>query len=576
MTRTWFALLLLVSVSAASAEKPGIDVQEFVLPNGMKWLLYENHASPTIAAGFVAHVGSANERPGITGLSHLFEHMMFKGTHVIGTKNFALDSQNIEAQEKLQDQMRAEISLMRERLRRGEIDDLTSRESFSKRYVELEASFDALVKKQRDNIVKEDLEKIYTRNGGERMNAFTTQDFTVYFVQVPANRLELYCWLESDRLMNRVFREFYSERDVVYEERRRSVEATPLGKYDEAFQSLFWEAHPYHWPVIGWPSDVAAITKAQADEYYAVHYAPNNLTGVLSGDFRAEEVRPLLGRYFGRIPRGKTAPPEVVTLEPPQLAQKRFVAYAETSPTLRILWHAVPFVHKDKAALSLVSSLLSGRTGRLYKSLVLSSKLANEVRASLSADKYAGSFEIEAVLKEGREPAAAEAAILDELKRLGEAPPGDAELQKVKNESKANSFRRLQSPFSIAIQLLIYDGSGDWTYLNHSSEETDAVSGEDVVRVTSRYLKPDARTVGVFLRKETPGVPKEILALGEPASSRLSQDLGPIRSETDPAKLRSRIKSMELASVPPEMKPAFEILLKAARERLAALESQGK
>ena len=145
------------------------------------------------------------------------------------------------------------------------------------------------------------------------------------------------------------------------------TEATPLGKYDEAFNALFWQASPYKWPVVGWPSDVSSISKAQADAYFATYYAPNNLTGVLVGDFDAAAVRPLLERYFGRLPRGKTEPPEVVTTEPPQLGEKRFNAEAETSPTVRVWWHAVPFVHKDRTVVDLVSDLLSGRTGRLYK-----------------------------------------------------------------------------------------------------------------------------------------------------------------------------------------------------------------
>src|SRR5262245_54505423 len=229
-----------LAVPLGAAEKPRIEVTEFSLANGMRWLLFERHESPQIAAGWVAHVGSVNERPGITGISHLFEHMMFKGTRTIGTKDSAADPQLIDEQEKVMEQIRAELTLMRARLRRGEIDDLSKPENGTERYRELQARFAELVKKQREIIIKDQLDQIYTRNGGEALNAFTSEDITAYIVRVPSNRLELWSWLESDRLINPVFREFYSERDVVYEERRLSVESTPLGKYDEAFGALFW------------------------------------------------------------------------------------------------------------------------------------------------------------------------------------------------------------------------------------------------------------------------------------------------------------------------------------------------
>jgi predicted Zn-dependent peptidase len=573
------AAVFVLCGTASGARKPEIRVEERTLPNGMKWLFYENHQSPTITGGWVAHVGSVNEREGITGISHLFEHMMFKGTHVIGTTNIAVDLQNIEAQEKIQDEMRAEMALMREKLRRGEIDDLQKPENQSAHYKDLEARFGELVKKQRETIVKEELEQIYTKNGAEALNASTTEDFTLYFVRIPKNRVELWAWLESDRLLNRVFREFYSERDVVYEERRRSVEARPLGKYDEAFNALFWEAHPYKWPVLGWPSDLATISKAEADAYFGVHYAPNNLTGVMAGDFSTAEIWPLVSRYFGRIPTGKVPPPEVVTLEPRQLGEKRFNATAETSPTVRIWWHAPPFVHKDRPALELLADILSGRTGRLFKGLVLSRKVANQASADLDAKKYAGSFEVEVMVKDGTDPAAVEKAIYEEIGSLQKTPPPEEELQKVKNETKADAYRRLSSTFFIALQLMAFDGLGDWKYINTSSEATDSVAAADITRVASAYLTKENRTVGVFLRAPGAGpADAEVEALPAEVRGMISQGLEQIRKETDPAQLRQGILQMqqEAAHVPPEMKPAIDLMLRRAKERLAALEAEKK
>ena len=363
----------------------------------MKWLLFERHDSPTVAAGWTARVGSVNERPGITGISHFFEHMMFKGTRVIGTKDIDADLKLIDEQEKVREEMRAEmVDDARAARAAGEIDDLQKPESRTARYRELEKRFDALVQKQRETIVKDQLDQIYTKNGGEGLNAFTSEDQTAYFVRLPSNRLELWAWLESDRLLNPVFREFYSERDVVFEERRLRTESTPLGKYDEAFNALFWEAHPYQWPVVGWPSDIPMYTLAQAKDYFATYYAPNNLTGVLVGDFKIAEVKPLLERYFGRIPRGQDGP--AAGGDPGAEADRREALRrggGDLAHRARSGGRRVPFVHKDVAALDLLTDVLSGRTGRLYKGLVLGRQVANEVAASVDLRKYAGIFEVE-------------------------------------------------------------------------------------------------------------------------------------------------------------------------------------
>jgi predicted Zn-dependent peptidase len=575
--RLGLILTLLLPLPAAGAQKPQIAVEEFQLANGMKWLLFEQHDSPTVAAGWVARVGSVNERPGITGISHFFEHMMFKGTHVVGTKDLAADLRLMEDQEKVAEEMRAEMSVLREKLRRGEIDDLAKPENWTPRYRELESRLDALVKQQRETIIKDHFTRLYTSNGGEALNAATFPDHTSYFVRVPANKLELWAWLESDRLLNPVFREFYSERDVVFEERRLRTESTPLGKFDEDFNAVFWEASPYLWPVVGWPSDIPTYSLAQAHAYFDTYYAPNNLTGVLVGDFKAAEARPLLERYFGRIPRGKTEPPPVVTMEPKQVAERRYSAEAETSPTVRIWWKGVPFVHKDFTVLDLLSDVLSGRTGRLYKDLVRGRQIANEVGASVDGKKYAGIFQVECTVKDGKEPAEVEAAVYETIEKLQKEPIGATELQKVKNQYKANAFRRLSSAFFVMYQLLLYEGLGDWRYINTSAEKADSVTAEDLQNAARDYLQRESRTVGVFLRKEgaAPEDP-EVAALPAPAQAMVKQSLSQIAAETDAAKLREGIARMQAAAgqAPPEMKPAIDLILKRAQERLGILEKK--
>jgi predicted Zn-dependent peptidase len=570
---------LLAATPAAAADKPQINVEEYRLPNGMSFLLFPHRESPTVAAGWLARVGSVNERPGITGISHFFEHMMFKGTHVVGTKDIDADLKIIEEQEQVREGMRAELEVMRARLRRGEIADLTSPESQTEKYKELDRKFDALVAKQRETIVKDEMDRIYTSNGGEFLNASTSEDWTVYVVRVPKNRVELWAWLESDRLLNPVFREFYSERDVVFEERRLRTESTPLGKYDEAFSALFWEAHPYGWPVVGWASDIPSYTLAQAKDYFATYYAPNNLTGVLVGDFEPAQVKPLLDRYFGRLPAGKTAPPPVVTLEPKQLGEKRFRAEAETSPTVRMWWHGVGFQHKDRTVLDLLSDVLSGRTGRLYKGLVLGRQVANEAGASVDLKKYDGSFNVEAVVKDGKDPQEVETAVEEELARLQQEEVPAEELQKVKNQAKANAYRRLSSPVFLMFQLLVYEGLGDWKYINTYADEVDRVTAADLKRVAAQFLNRENRTVGVFTRKQgaAPEDP-ELSALPAQAQAIARQGLQQLQAESDPEKLRQGLAQLEQGAggAPPEVKPALDLILKRGKERLAALESGKK
>ncbi len=478
-----------------------VPVIEKTLANGMKLLMVERHDDPAIAGGWVAHVGSANERPGITGIAHLFEHMMFKGTPTIGTTNYQRDLEIIAAQEKLRDQMRAEEARMRAAYRAGDIDDVMKPENKSARYQELETQFNKLIAEQRQILVKNEFDKIYRANGASGMNAFTSSDMTGYFIQVPANKLELWMWMESERLLRPVFREFYAERDVVFEERRMRTESTPLGKFAETFNALFWESHPYGWPIVGWPSDIPSISKAQADEFYATYYAPQNITLILVGDFDAAKAATLAEKYFARIPRGKTAAPDVVTLEVKQPAEKRMYAEAETNPQVDILWHTVPFGHKDAPALAILGQLLSTRTGRLYKGLVLTNAVATETWAGQDSQKWAGLFNIGGEAREGKKPEDVEAAIYAELDRLKREEVPAEELQKVKNNFAAGEYRKLTSNMAILMQLIQNDGLGDWREINEAGPKIQAVTAADVQRVAKQYFTRENRAVAIYTRK---------------------------------------------------------------------------
>src|SRR5512140_94974 len=475
---------LLAVLAASPARSQELRIEEHVLSNGMKLVLVPRRDEPVVSAGWVAKVGSANERPGITGISHLFEHMMFKGTEAIGSKDAARDQKLIAEQERVRGLMRDEESKMRAALRRGEVDDITKPESKTPRYKELEKEFDALVKEQRDLLVKNEFDRIYTKLGASGMNASTNSDLTQYFVTVPKNKLELWMWMESDRLKAPVFREFYSERDVVFEERRLRTESTPTGRLDEAFEEMFWHGHPYTWPVVGYASDIPAITKADADAYYALFYAPNNITAILVGDFDPKDAVAMAERYFGRIPRGKNPPPEMTILPPPWEAEMRLNGEADTNPQVSVTWHTVAFQNKDAYPLQVLAQLLNGRTGRLHKAMVAGDgAVATKVTAGAFSRKYAGEFGIEAEVKAGKTPEDAEKAIYAELEKLKKDPVPAEELQKVKNNFAAQVFRSLQSNMGILYQLMGNEGRGDWKEFNEGTKKVQSVTSDDARRV---------------------------------------------------------------------------------------------
>ena len=553
---------------------PSLPVEEHVLSNGMKLVLVPQHIAPTVSGVWIAHVGSVNERPGITGISHLFEHMMFKGTHVIGTRDYEKDVRLIDEQERVRDEMRSELSKMRLAQRRGEIDDLTKPESRTPRYRELEARFDTLVAEQRANMIKNEFELVLQKNGGTMVNAFTMEDMTAYFETLPANKLELWFWIEADRLKNRVFREFYSERDVVYEERRRSLESTPTGKFNESLNATFWDASPYSWDVLGWPSDVANITKAQADDYYALYYAPQNLSQFLVGDFDPKVALALAEKYLGSIPPGTKPVPEMITSEIPSVAEKRFYAEAETNPATDVRWHTVAFVHQDVPALLALAELLNGPTGRLQKSLVLGSGIATTVSAESDARKYEGLFQVHAECKEGHAPEELEKAVYAELDRLKREPVTADELQKVKNRYLAGTYRQLGGGFMLLFRYVMAEGRGTWRDADRIDQAVQALEAGDIQRVTQKYFTKENRTVAIWTRKGGAGPEDPALAnLPPEAKGMARQMLTRIDGMTDVAQVQKLLERLEQmgAQVPPEMKPALDLVRARAQAKLNSL-----
>jgi predicted Zn-dependent peptidase len=582
MRRTVAIVLALAVLGGGPALAQQVQVREEMLANGMKLLMVQRPDAPTVTCGWVAKVGSVNEAPGITGISHLFEHMMFKGTNTIGTKDAGKGAEIMRRQDAVRAEMEKEYTLLREKLRRGEISgNVYDIENMTPRLKELKAEIETLYAAEKEIIVKDELDQIYTQAGGSGLNAGTSEDQTFYFITVPRNKLELWFWMESDRLLDPVFREFYSERDVVREERRLAVESRPTGKFEEEFEALFWQSSPYSHPVVGWPSDVESITRAQAEAYFGTYYAPNNITAVLVGDIDPDAALALAKRYFERIPRGKVPPPEMLTAEIPQLSEKRFIAEADTNPEVNVRFHAVPFNHKDFFALQLLADVLSKRTGRLYKLVEEQLLAVGEPYAFCRPMKYEGYFEVGAEVRDGRRPEEVEAALLAEIERLKDEPVGERELQKVKNQELANSFRRLQSSFFLALQLMLYDSNGDWRYLNDSPAKLQAVTAADIQAVARKYFTRENRNVAYYLRKAgaAPEDP-ELAAMPAQVKGMVKQQLAQINASSDAAELADTVVRLEqmAGQVPPAMKPALEYLVKKTQariEELAAAPRQG-
>ena len=563
------ALLALWPLAPISAQQ--VPVQEYVMENGLRLLMVPRKGDPNIAAGWVARVGSVNERPGITGISHLFEHMMFKGTHAIGTSNITEDLKLMEQMDKVKAELRKEEQDQNRRLRLGEITDIKDPKTRTPRHQELLTQLAQLEEAQKKLLVKNEFDKIYTSAGASGMNAGTDYDYTIYFINVPANKLELWYWMESDRLMNPVFREFYTERDVVHEERRMRTDSTPTGKFEEEFDALFWTSSPYEWPVVGWPTDLDGVTREEALAYFAINYAPNNLTACLVGDFDPARAKQLADVYFGRLKRNPHPQPPVRTREVEQLAEKRMLAFAETTPQAQIRYHGVADGHKDEPALVVLGSLLSGRTGRLHKSLVLDQKIATSASAGQNGMKWEGYFELGGVAKPGNTPEQVEQALYKEIEKLQKEKVGERELQKVKNRFAADTFRRLQSNFALMIQLLVADSNRGWRNFNEDPQKFAAVTAEDVQRVANLYFKPENRAVALYYTKKTDGGEDDPLLTGlnDEQKAQIRQFRGMLaQMPADQAKAMLQKIEQQESAAPPEQKEMLQAIKKLLQQKV--------
>ena len=461
-------------------------VVEHTLENGLRLIIFERHNAPVASFVTLARVGAVDEKPGITGLAHLFEHMAFKGTDTIGTLDYEAE---LEAIGKVD----AAYQALVEARQSAEDPD---------RVALLEEAF-AAAQKEASDFVQPEFDRILQVHGGVGLNAGTSSDWTIYLVSLPSNKMELWAALESERFLKPVLREFYKERSVVQEERRLRTDSSPFGRFLEESAGGAFRAHPYGWPVVGHMSDLQSLTREDAREFFETYYVASNLIVGVVGDVDSKEVIETVEKYFGRLPK-RPPPPRVRTVEPPQKGERIVYLEDPTNPIYAGFFHKPAASHPDDIIFdALVDILGSGRTSRLYKTLVKEKKVAVQVSAfsGQPGNRYPNLFGTYAIPAAGKTADDVETEILGEIERLKKEPVTEEELNKVKTRSRASVIRGLSSNMGMARQLVFFeDITGDWRDLFHQVERIQEITPEDVQRVAQEYLIRKNRTTAKLVK----------------------------------------------------------------------------
>ena len=482
-------IFCLLSV-AASAQNLATFEQHLTmkkLANGLTVIVYERPEAPVFSFFTMVDAGSAQDPLSKTGLAHMFEHMAFKGTTTIGTKNYPAEKVALEKVEKIYAEYIAER------------DKIVNRDD--KKVAELEAAWKAAIKDANQYVVVNQFGQIVESEGGEGMNAFTNYDETAYHYSFPSNRLELWAYLESDRFLHPVMRQFYDERNVVMEERRMRTDSNPIGRLLEQFDTAAFQASQYKRPTVGWMSDLSTFSATDAQDFFHHYYIPSNMVVAVVGDVKGAQAMAIIEKYFGQIPSAPK-PDERVTTEPPQNSERRVLLHEQSQPLYLEGYHRPDYRSKDDAVYDAIADLMSnGRTSRLYRSLVRDKKIAADAAgfSGLPGNKYPHLFAFYAFPLPGHTPAEMEKAIHEEIDRLKTQDISDDELKMIKTRAKAALIRGLADNEGLASQLAIYQARyGDWRELFRSVDRIDAVTKADIRRVANETFTPANRTVGII------------------------------------------------------------------------------
>ncbi|MGE5646393.1 MAG: M16 family metallopeptidase [Acidobacteriota bacterium] len=494
-TRLAVLACTLLAAFSAAAQTDFKDIEsrvtEMTLKNGWKIIVLERHQAPVASFLTYADVGSVQETKGITGLAHIFEHMAFKGSRTLGTKNYA--------EEKLAlDRVDAAFNALQKEKQKG-------RKADPVKIKTLQADFANAQEAAGKFVVPNEFGEAIERAGGQGLNATTAEDRTNYFFSLPSNEAELWFYLESQRFGDPVLREFYKERGVVMEERRLG-ESQPLGRLLEEFQAIAYKAHPYHEPVVGHMSDLENITRADAEAFFKKYYKPSNLLSVIVGDVDPKRVRELAAKYFEPIPSGPRPDP-IRTVEPPQTGERRVTLRLQSQRVFVAGYHKPDINDPDDAVYDALGSILSdGRSSRLYRALVKEKKLATQAGGfpGFPGQKYPGLFLFYAFAAPGHTNDEVEKAIDAEIERLKTELVTQEELDGVKRRTRSQILRQLDSNSAMANLLSTYQAlTGDWRNLFKQIAKIDAVTPQDVQRIAKATFTFDNRTVAVIEPLET-------------------------------------------------------------------------
>jgi|HubBroStandDraft_1064217.scaffolds.fasta_scaffold00116_37 predicted Zn-dependent peptidase len=484
-----FALGMLLTALATAQDVASFAKRITVkkLPNGLTILICERPEAPVFSFYTIVDAGSAQDPIRATGLAHMFEHMAFKGTDTIGTADYAAEKPLLA---KVEVAYAAYIEERDKEVGR----DPAKLKQLEKAWKDARDAADKYVKSN-------EFSKIVEQNGGEDVNASTSYDSTNYEYSLPANRLELWAYLESERFLHPVLREFYKERDVVIEERRMRTDSNPIGRLLEQFDAAAFEAHPYHRPTLGWMSDLNTFSATEAQKFYDTYYVPSNMVVAVAGDVKAAEAMPILEKYFGRLPT-RPHPDEATTTEPPQNSERKVVLKEKSQPLYLEGYHRPDYRTKDDAVYDAITDLMSeGRTSRLYRALVRDKKIAafSAGFSGLPGNKYPHLFAFYAFPLPGHTPQEVGDAIHVEIERLKKEDISDDELKMIKTRTKANLIRGLAENSGLAEQLAIYQTRyGDWRELFTSVDRIDKVTKADIRRVANETFVDTNRTVGII------------------------------------------------------------------------------
>lgn len=485
------SLMLVATGNSFDFSKLENSVAERTLENGLKVIVLERHDAPVASFVTRANVGSVDDPKGNTGMAHMFEHMAFKGTTTLGTKDIEEELKLIAVEDSVFMELRTER--------------LKGRFTDTARVTELTEAYEAAREAAYELVNPNSFSETISREGGVGLNAFTSFDETVYHFSLPSNKMELWMAMESERFLNPVLRQMYKERDVITEERRMGIESSPMGRMYEELINQAYTVHPYHVLVIGAMSDINNYTRKEARAFFEKYYGPSNLTISIVGDVKTDEVFKMAEKYWGRIPY-RPAPERVATIEPEQKGERRTVLEDPSQPVYVAGWHVPEVTHPDRPAIeAMLDYFGQGRTSPLYANLVKENKYAIAVSAEVAwAGKYPTLAIAFAMPSQGHTNDECETEIMAELQKVKDELISPEAMEQIRARANAGFINGLTSNMGLAMQLTHYQQFwGDWRAMFRELDRINAVTPEDIQRVAQTYFTTKNRTVVQTITEES-------------------------------------------------------------------------